>query len=322
MSRYAILSDIHANLFALEAVLQKISHLANKVDGIYCLGDLVVYGIQPVETLKRLKGEGLLEHCLCGNNDYTIGHKLKSETTLTQMMNVAGLFSKATIDSTYRDRRLAVRAIFDWTKKALESYPEGFQLLVELKESRFFPFPDVQLVHASPCEPLGLNGNYLRHISHAEEAFLIQEKPVCFFGHTHLPTLFEGIIPERGLPQVELRTIDPLSWGEEIELDWNDGRRYLINPGSVGQPRDRDNRAAFLVFDTSGTVEFHRVDYPFEKIRPAVENQRSEIKNIFMAYFEAGQQGRDADKIEFADQEKYTIKTVEDLADRFEKAHW
>ena len=104
MTRYAILSDIHANIDALEAVLRHKDQLTPAVDQVWCLGDLVVYGVEPVRTIQRLEVEGVLDreqperrHCVQGNNDFAVANQLPGEATITQLLNTPQIESPVKI---------------------------------------------------------------------------------------------------------------------------------------------------------------------------------------------------------------------------------
>lgn len=221
MSRIAVLSDIHSNLEALEAVLAEVRAEAAHV---YVCGDLVGYGADPEAVLERVSGLPLLG-MVAGNHD----------------LAAVGRFPVGWFNP------LAAAAI-RWTAERLTPEArETLRGLEPLERAR-----DALLVHGSVVAP-------------AEEYLLPNDAPaagrsferegfrLCFFGHTHVPTVFErgdgGRVVARwveGEPRVELR----------------EDRRYLLNPGSVGQPRDGDPRAAFLLFDTEArTVEWRRVPY-------------------------------------------------------------
>lgn len=136
-----------------------------------------------------------------------------------------------------------------WTQRQLLS--ENRDYLADLPKT--LRIEDYLLVHGSPREPIW---EYLLDTQRAKRSFLAADFRVAFVGHTHLPMVFEWLDSSR-----EARLLSP-SLEEPLKLD---GRRLIINPGSVGQPRDGDPRAAYGILDTeSRTFEFHRVDYPIE----------------------------------------------------------
>ena len=259
MARYAILSDIHANLVALEAVLADVAK--ERVDAIWSLGDLVVYGPEPNECIARLheaigkdKWPGI---SVIGNNDLAIVEGKEPET-------IAGLMTKLEekeerTPNTSQKYRDATTECYQWTAKVLTE--ENKALLKQIPSGPVNVLVNSVLVHASPCDPVGMNGNYLTNTMEAEEAFWCLEQrgnDICLFGHTHLATLFRETSTDRKYQNCQLYQRQSLT-GKQIPLD---GSRLLINPGSVGQPRDGDARAAYAILDDSAyTVEFRRVTY-------------------------------------------------------------
>lgn len=281
MTRYAVLSDIHANNIALESVLADIDKQKSTIDEIYCLGDLVVYGVHPVETLNQLESLGLFNgHCVSGNNDFATGRNYRADSTVSQMLADPEIATLGKDDPINRRRRGAIMMIHRWTHFHLqEKHSCLLETLEQLPQQKFIPGEQIQLLHASPCDPVGMEGDYLRNSSQAEEAFMRQKMPLCFFGHTHLPTIFQQIDTSRNYANVE--HIIPKN-GDKIELDFSNGKKVLVNPGSVGQPRDRDPRASYLIYDSSGFVEFHRVEYPIREVQKAISSLNDDLKaNIY-----------------------------------------
>jgi predicted phosphodiesterase len=224
--RLLLLSDIHANLEALDACLAA----APAYDAVVNLGDIVGYGASPNEVAERSRSLGQI--FVRGNHD-------KAVTGLTDLRDfnpVAGLAALWTRDQLTPEN-------FQW----LQSLPQG---PVQVPDAA-----DTQFVHGSPLDED-------EYVVNAEEAVgPLQQTGVAvtFFGHTHLQGGFYGDIGRSQSFQPQYRkagTAD--SW----ELQLIAGTRYLINPGSVGQPRDGDWRAAFALFDTgSRIVTFLRVPY-------------------------------------------------------------
>jgi predicted phosphodiesterase len=213
-----VISDIHANLTALEAVLND----AGKVDGVWCLGDLVGYGPDPNECIERIR---FLPNVLCliGNHD----------AAALGIINVESFNRDASIAALWTRDHLTVAS-----RKYLESLPE--RLTTEY---------DVELVHGSPRNPVW---EYLLDIYTAEDNFQFFKSRYCFVGHTHLPLAY---ICREGGKRVLLRQLKD---GERLQL----GERAILNPGSVGQPRDYDPRSAYAIFDTETKIwETHRVEY-------------------------------------------------------------
>ncbi len=217
--RYAIISDIHANLEALSAVISKIAEL--KADRILCLGDIVGYNTNPNEVIDILKNEKAL--CIIGNHD-AVACGLKEPEDFNPLAKRAAL----------------------WTREQLAEKNKTFlrKLPRELKVDNFFIF------HGSIRD----TDRYILDKEDIKENFQFLEKltgqpRVGFFGHTHVRIAY-------GYYR------DVISMDLSLELSISPWRKYLINPGSVGQPRDYDPRASFLVYDTlEQKVAFYRIDY-------------------------------------------------------------
>ncbi len=237
----AIISDIHANLEALKAVLEKIKSLS--VDEVICLGDIVGYGPNPTECLDLV-----IDNCqltILGNHDQ------------------AALFDPEGFNP------VAIKAIFHH-RELLEAdrSPEGdrrWDFLGELPrrhdEGKYL------FVHGSPRDPT----NEYVFPEHVYEKELLAHlmsrfEQYCFQGHTHIP----GIFLETG------KFITPSDTDHFYRLG---GEKCMINVGSVGQPRDEDPRSCFVVLDTDeNTLQYYRVEYDNEKTRgkiydsPGLEN--------------------------------------------------
>ena len=220
--RYLVLSDIHSNLEAFQAVLDD----AGPVDEVWCLGDVVGYGPDPNACVQLLRSH---EHrCIAGNHDWATLGKL----------NLADFNRDAREANLWNREQLSTRSL-----AYLEALPEV------LVEGQF------TLAHGSPRHPIW---EYVVHPRVALEAFGFFDTQVCLVGHTHLPAIFRlQTDDERNtLDVLAVAVGEPLSLGEE---------RLIINPGSVGQPRDGDPRASYAILDLDArTVEHRRVAYPVE----------------------------------------------------------
>jgi diadenosine tetraphosphatase ApaH/serine/threonine PP2A family protein phosphatase len=216
--KLALFSDIHANLEALEAVVEDAR--ACSVDRFACLGDIVGYGADPGVCLEAIRELDCLA-VIQGNHDVYAA----DERDLSSFNPLA---SQATI----------------WTREQLT--PEQRRWLMELPlEARVGA--DVQLVHATPGEPE--SWAYVRFQDEGYYAIHAQERPLCFYGHTHIPMAFH-------LTDGEVRQRDDGAY------DLSTGERWLINVGSVGQPRDGDWRAAWTLLDLDARrVDLRRVEY-------------------------------------------------------------
>jgi predicted phosphodiesterase len=226
----AIISDIHGNLEALDAVMADIR--AQGITEIYCLGDIVGYGPNPCECID---GVADCQVCLLGNHDQ------------------AALFDPEGFNAG------AERAIF-WTRKMLESSrgPKAerrWDFLGELP--RVHREPNFMFVHGSARNPLNeyVFPDEIYNQRKMERIFSLVEK-YCFQGHTHIP----GVFTE------DLSFFAP----EEIDFKYELGpKKLLINVGSVGQPRNGDNRSSYVVVD-GNTLHFKRVQYNWEATRKKI----------------------------------------------------
>jgi predicted phosphodiesterase len=224
--RILLLSDIHANLEAMEACLAA----APAFDLVVNLGDIVGYGASPNEVAARSRDLGKI--FVRGNHD-------KAATGLIGLDDFNALAAAA---ATWTREQLTPENL-EW----LRSLPRGPVQLADI--------PGVQLVHGSPND----EDEYVVAFGDALAALLNLAVPLTFFGHTHLQGGFfvngsggDGFRPE-------YRTVGQ---AESMALQLKSETRYLINPGSVGQPRDGDWRAAFALFDTEAqVVNFHRTPY-------------------------------------------------------------
>jgi len=221
--RCLVLSDIHSNLAAFEAVLKDAQ--ASGHDIVWCLGDVVGYGPDPNECIELLR---TLPHvCLAGNHDWAVVGKLDLATF-------------------HEGAAAAVR----WTQATIT--PQNLNYLRARNEK--LEHDEYLLVHASPREPIW---EYVTDVNVAEDNFGCAAAPYCLNGHTHVPVLFVKDGRTGGVHVAFASTNAPVSLKKDS--------RYLINPGSVGQPRDGDPRAAYAILDTAaGTWTQHRVEYPIQ----------------------------------------------------------
>lgn len=224
--RLAIVSDIHANVEALQATLRQIE--AQQVDRIVCLGDVVGYNANPAECIALLRGCSAL--WVAGNHDRAV----------TGQITTAG-FSHT-----------AARAIA-WTRNRLGAEDLDFLAGLPLKASLG---ADLIAVHGAlhpdtGCELVRLDNDDRRRLSFDALIANPVGAHVCAFGHTHKLGIFEllnDVVREQTRAEVKLR-------GDAF---------YLVNPGTVGQPLTADRRASYLVMDTARQVlSVHRVEYDF-----------------------------------------------------------
>jgi diadenosine tetraphosphatase ApaH/serine/threonine PP2A family protein phosphatase len=225
--RIALLSDVHANLPAFEAVLSDIRDA--DVDQVWNLGDLVGYGAQPNECV-ALAAESC-DLCLVGNHDLVVLGKI----------DIADFSSGAA-------------AAAEWTREQIGR--EALEFLAGLEsvdEQR-----SIGLYHASPRDPVW---EYVLSTMQAELCFEQMEPRIGAVGHSHVALFFHG--------DGDLVVGEPAPAGHEAEL--TEGR-WLLNPGGVGQPRDGDPRAAWLLLDEDGwTASWRRVEYPIDDAARAIE---------------------------------------------------
>jgi len=236
--RVLVLSDIHANLAALESVLadaEQVEFLGRTgFDEIWCLGDVVGYGADPNECVARLRAYGSDHLCVAGNHDWAALGQLD-------------------VDDFNTEARKAVL----WTRHELS--PESLAYLSALPSEPVVR-GDYTITHASPRHPVW---EYVITPYIAAENLPYFGTPFCLLGHTHVPMIFRCTEAgsDAGVSE-SCRTLSP-SVHQPVALA--DGHRRIINPGSVGQPRDSDPRAAYALLDTQGHVlRFQRVVYPYE----------------------------------------------------------
>jgi diadenosine tetraphosphatase ApaH/serine/threonine PP2A family protein phosphatase len=226
MKPIAFISDIHANLHALRAVLADIA--TQDVAEIICLGDIVGYGGHPAECIDLLCEAGI--PCLKGNHDAMVAD---SAALLLQQISA--------------ETRLAI----EWTQRALSFEQRTWLAALPLTMER----EDFQAVHATLHEPEAWD--YMLTVSDAARHFPRQCRPLCFIGHTHRPAFWV----EGGTEQSAITSL------ESFELD----SRQIINVGSVGQPRDKDERACYLLYrPAKRDVWWRRVPYDIEAAQRSI----------------------------------------------------
>ncbi len=223
--RYLVLSDIHANVDALEAVLGAAP--PGTWDRVVVLGDLVGYGAEPNGVIDRVRALNPAA-VIRGNHD-------KAACALDDASNFNQI------------ARLAAA----WTFERLTA--DNRRYLRELPSGPVAIDDRVEICHGAPFD----EDHYIFDADDALHALNAATRPVCIFGHTHLPVIFtrEGDAFDGFVPNGEPSTRIPLA--ADV--------RYLVNPGSVGQPRDGDPRAAYALYEADGpALVLHRVDYPVE----------------------------------------------------------
>lgn len=224
-----MISDIHSNRHALEAVLEAID--ASGVDQIWCLGDMVGYGAEPDACTALIRERSSV--CLVGNHDLAVLGALDIST-----------FSEA------------AAAAVEWTRENVGAETLEFLASLDPVASQ----DGVGLFHASPRDPIW---EYVLSADQAEAGFEAQEERVGLIGHSHIALFFVRTPGARGYPQ-------GAQAADEAKVEIAEGN-WLLNPGSVGQPRDGDPRAAWLELDTEAWVgRYHRVPYDIEGAAAAI----------------------------------------------------
>jgi predicted phosphodiesterase len=226
MSRYLVISDIHSNLEALDAVLQ--ASAKQKCDAVLVLGDLVGYGANPNEVVKRIR-ELKPAAVVRGNHDKV----------------AAGI-------ETAEDFNPMARSAVDWTRRALSQ--ETLEYLRALPAGPQLVDDQLEVCHGSPLD----EDLYVVADLDAIRSIEMTRRPLCLFGHTHV-AICARLDGNRRLD------IEAPQGHPEFEIDLEPLTKYLINPGSVGQPRDGDSRAAYAIADLGRkSVTLSRVAYPIE----------------------------------------------------------
>lgn len=217
--RIGIVSDIHSNLAAFEAVL---SHMG-PVDMLWCLGDVVGYGPDPNECVELLRRHDHI--CVLGNHDAAVIGKLDT-SDFNPAAATAANWTAGQLSERSRDYLLALP----------ETVTEG----------------QITIVHGSPREPIW---EYIVNDARAAANFSHFKTTGCLVGHTHIPALYVESRPGHALGTVPADSND-FSVGPT---------KFIANPGSVGQPRDNDSRAAYAIYDSNtNLLEWRRVEYPIE----------------------------------------------------------
>jgi diadenosine tetraphosphatase ApaH/serine/threonine PP2A family protein phosphatase len=232
--RYLVLTDIHGNVDALEAVLAA----AGAVDRHLVLGDVVGYGAGPNEVIERVQALAPAA-IIRGNHD-----KVIAGIEVPESFNPAALQSAA------------------WTADALT--PEHRAWLAALPQGPAIVDDLVEICHGMP----GDEDEYLFTPRDAARALDTARRPVCLFGHTHVPACY--IL---SLDEPEMLVVEDTGHGAPVELSLDERRRFVVNPGAVGQPRDGDPRAAYAIYDDTGrTLALHRTAYDVEQAQRRIRD--------------------------------------------------
>ncbi|MFP4163274.1 MAG: metallophosphoesterase family protein [Chitinispirillaceae bacterium] len=232
--KYAIISDIHGNLEALNAVLKDIKK--RSVDEIICLGDVVGYYPDPQKCIDLVRSN--VSHCIAGNHDYAAIGKIDT-TNFTYYAHTA----------------------IEWTKHHLGSsekeFLETLPLTVEIDDMFF--------THSSPSNPRDWAYVFPDSEDAVFEAFNSLVHRVNFIGHTHWPSIM-------------IQELDRVVLHAEHTIDLSDECFYLINVGSVGQPRDFDNRSCYALYDTDQQqISLVRVSYNYRSTQKKIRENNLPI---------------------------------------------
>ncbi|MEE8139015.1 MAG: metallophosphoesterase family protein [Thermoanaerobaculia bacterium] len=229
--RYLIVSDMHGNWEAFAAVLEDV-HLES-FDAALVLGDLVGYGASPNQVVEAVRTLPLPTYVIRGNHD-----KVAARVEEGEYFNAAALEAAR------------------WTTAALKA--ENLRYVRELPPGPLEIEQGLVICHGSPLD----EDAYVLSSDEAEAIFHEHRSPVTFFGHTHIPSLF---VLREG--EIEISVLA----GDRVTMELEPDARYLINPGSVGQPRDRDWRAAYMSYDsTQRVVELFRIEYPLQSAQQRI----------------------------------------------------
>jgi predicted phosphodiesterase len=219
---YALISDIHGNLEALQTVLECIKSYKKKIDKIICLGDIVGYGADPNECIRITRA--VSDIILAGNHDFAVC----GQTSIENFNDYA-------------------RAAVLWSRETLNH--EEIHFLKELPLT--YREKGIDFVHSSLHRPE--SWRYLSGTFDTQIDFQLMEQNVLFVGHTHIPVIFENA-------ETKINRLN------DSEFSLEPAKKYIINPGSIGQPRDRDPRASFAFFDSEKNfVEIIRVEYDIKE---------------------------------------------------------
>lgn len=229
--RYLVISDMHGNWDAFAAVLRKVRR--KRFDGTLVLGDLVGYGAGPNQVVEAVKDLEGSVYVVRGNHDKVV----------CEIEDGSNFNQPALLAARWTTERLTAANL-----RYVKSMPLGPLAVTD----------DLHICHGSPLD----EDTYVFSIYDAYEIFSNYSAPVVFFGHTHIPSYF--VLQNQS---IEVAVVQ----GEQSTLELDPDKRYLINPGSIGQPRDRDPRASFVTYDSdTRTVRWQRVDYAIDKAQERI----------------------------------------------------
>lgn len=223
--KVAIFGDIHANLEALNTVLNDAHD--QQCDLFCCIGDIVGYNSNPSECMQIIKNM----ECpvVMGNHDLDCSN----DSSLDDLNNLA-------------------KIALQWTRDALDN--DEKEWLSQLKYSR--PVRNFTIVHSSLDSPT--SWTYIKNRFDAEASFNYQNTQVCFYGHTHVPSIFT-------------KMQDEIDREKSLFVNLEVNKKYFVNVGSVGQPRDGDWRSSYCIYDIANkTLELKRLEYDIQRTQQKI----------------------------------------------------
>ena len=230
--RLGIISDIHANIEALEVSFKALE--AAGCEEYFCLGDVVGYGASPKECIKFIRDRNI--RCVLGNHDKYVTDDC-DEWPIKQYAQDAILWTRSVLD----------QDDISWLKSLpikIDAYGATF-------------------LHASLDDDIDLTWPYILDSNSAGRHFFFQTSKVCFFGHVHIPLIFT--LGDQGTVGLELL--------RSCSLEKDSNKKYLLNVGSIGQPRDSDRRASSVMFDSETfDVRLVRVEYDIPETQRKIIN--------------------------------------------------
>jgi len=240
--KIGIISDIHANLEALNKVMSILTN-EQKVDEIICIGDIVGYGANPNECVQIVKEN--VKYCVAGNHDY-------------------GAVKKTPIKNFNKFAKEAIK----WTQRKLSV--NNCEYLQQLPLIEKIPTWNIMTVHSSPSSPS--TWQYLLSIEKIRDEFNYFNEKICFVGHSHQPIVFEKCKNE----------VNFFTAKNGLNIEIRDKNKYIVNVGSVGQPRDENPQSSFCIFNTENNrLRILRIDYK-------IKNAQKKIVEAGLPIFLAG----------------------------------
>ncbi len=231
--RRLLLSDIHANMEALDACLARAGEAG--FDSMLCCGDIVGYGPEPNEAVERIRA---LESVTIRGNHDRVACGQDEPTGFNPHAKAAAFWTRETLT----ERNHAY----------LRALPIG---PLDIDDG-------AQLVHGAVTD----EDDYIMSETHAADSFALTESHLTFFGHSHHPAIYTCDGSGNVLEEIRKNTND------SVTTELRNDMRYMVNPGSVGQPRDGDTRSAFLIWDSDELrLEFYRAEYPLEVTQEKME---------------------------------------------------